>query len=64
MDQVKELRIDLLLYFVLIFGSNFKPITIVFFTVFFALRFWYPEMLVQMEIDLAEEIACEQTKID
>ena len=49
MNQTKELRIDVFLYFIIVFGPMLSTATIVFFTTFFALRLWFPDILAELE---------------
>jgi len=60
MDQTKELRIDLFLYFVVVFGHLFTFASIIGFTTFFALRLWFPDLLAEFEREIAEEIHIEE----
>lgn len=55
MDHLKELRIDIFLYFILALGHRFSVAVIIFFTTMFAMRLWYPDILAEIERDIVED---------
>ena len=55
MNQIKELRVDLFMYFVLFITSPLPVWLIISFTVIWCLRIWWPDILIKIDEELEQE---------
>ena len=53
MDQLKELRLDIFIYFILL-ATSVPLHIIIMITVVFTLRFWYPEIVAEIQREIEE----------